>query len=214
MKKLMVLLFICPAFSSFGFDKISQAYLGLDLSQFNYMVSKKAAFNAGLFGQYKPFSFLSLNASMIVNNVYEERGQGYSQLEDYESHGFCFKAGFDLSLRISRNRKSRAFWGYNGAVINSRESGRFVLDNLYWSPHNYGYQLPSRTFYAAEWVLGFQFEGRKLVFRPQFYGLFNVHDKKISYNDEVAQGYRSPFIPGFGYVRGGINFILMYRLTE
>lgn len=187
---------------------------GIDLSQFVYFTGpNKKGFNGGAFYQFQPFRFLAFNASGFVNNVYWQRNQGYAELVDYESHGLAVKAGLELSLRLSRSKNSRLFFGYQEAMISYRESGRFFVDGLYWGVHERAFNLPARTYLATEWIFGFEFCKDKWIFRPQFYGMFADHDARISSHDEVVTGYKSPFIPGFGFIRGGVNLLLLYKLN-
>ncbi len=191
-----------------------QHQAGIDLSQLNYLVTtKKQGFNAGLFYQYQPFRFLSLNASVFSNHVFTKRRQGYRELVAYESRGTCFKLGFDVSLRLNRNKSTRVFWGYQKGLIHGRESGRFFAGNQYWGDHNFEYATKARNYLVTEWIFGFQFGNRNLVFRPQFYGMFAKDDDRISKRHDIVENYHSPFIPGYGFIRGGINFLLLYRLN-
>lgn len=207
-----ILMLYC--FNANAIDKVHQLSVGLDLSQFYYLTNIKPGFNAAVFGQYKPFRFLSLHASCFINNISDERRYGYSQLKDYENHGMCLKAGFDGSLRISRNRDFRAFMGLQFGAISFRESGRFELDNGYWDSHHYVFSTPSRAYQVAEFNIGLQYTKKNWIFRPQFYMFLAKDDKRVSYHNEIADGYYSPFVPGYGYQRKGVNFILMYRFNQ
>jgi len=201
------------SFNCHAIDKLNQLSLGIDLSQFNYYFNKKTGFNAAIVGQYKPYRFLGLNASCFINHIDDERKMGYPQLYDFKARGMCFKAGFDGSMRISRNRQLRAFMGLQLGVISFRESGRFVLENNYWGAHHYVFSSPYRTYQVAEFNAGLQFTKNKWTFRPQFYCFLGKEDKKVSYHNDIVEGYKSPFVPGYGYNRRGVNFIVMYRLN-
>jgi hypothetical protein len=214
MKVILITILILCGCNAHAIDKVNHLSIGLDLSQFYYFTNFKPRFNGAVIAQYKPCRFLAFNASCFINNIQDERRFGYSQLKDYENHGTCFKGGFDGSVRISRNREFRAFMGLQAAAVSFRESGRFELDNGYWGHHQSVFSTPSRTYGVGELNMGLQFMRKKWIFRPQFYMFLAKDDKKVSYHNDVNDGYRSPFVPGYGYNRRGVNFILMYSLGD
>jgi len=196
------------------FEKTNSLNLGVDISPLNYMVSeRKRAFNTGFFAQFKPYRFLSFNSSFFIHHVEDVRGQGYPNLTHYASQGHCAKLGFDISLRLNRKKTSRLFMGYQKAWVNYKESGNFILDNGYWGHHEKIFNTGYRDYLVTEFIAGFQFENKHWVFRPQVYNIFFKDDRKISYHDNIVQGYRSPFIPGFGFKRGGINLLFLYKIN-
>ncbi|MES2618524.1 MAG: hypothetical protein V4613_11640 [Bacteroidota bacterium] len=189
--------------------------LGLDISQFNYLIGTGSkGFNAGVCGQYQPYRFLSINTSLMHNSVNYQRGKWYDRLEKYHSEGVCFKLGFDLSVKISKGEKNtRAFFGYQGMITRYKESGQFEIDN-YWGKYTNTYETKIRQKLAREVIFGLQYNKKQWIIRPQIFSIFAMDDIRISPNDDIVKGYKSPFIPGFGFRRGGINLIVMYRLGK
>jgi hypothetical protein len=201
--------------SLFYVPKARQLNVGLDLSQFSYLLDqKKKELNVGIFAQYKPYYLLGFNTSLIYNHVRSPRSNGYKNLEDYHSRGTCLKLGFDLSIRLSRRKRdTRGFIGYQACLVGYKESGRFEIDN-YWGKYTSDFETRWRTGYAGEVIFGFQFLKGRWLLRPQVYIVFDNNDRRISRNDAVLNGYSSPFVPGFGYRRGGLNFILVCKLKQ
>jgi len=189
---------------------------GIDLSQFNYMLSQEKL-NLHIAGsvQYKPVYFFTINTVFGYNNTRDERGQGYAELEKYNSKGGYAKLGFDLSLGISpRYQNKRLFFGYQWGFLRFSESGEFVKKNPYWSDFKYPFIRDVKNYSAGEFVFGYQWISRIWGLRIQGYGMTLKSDNRISNDNSVVNGYRSPFIPGYGYSRGGVNLILLYRLGK
>ncbi len=209
-----ILLLSClPAYGQNYPVRINQWRIGADLSQFYYVFGAgKTDVNASICGQYKPFYFLSLNSSFIYNSVNNQMGKGYINLNDYHCNGASIKLGFDLSIKISRdNKNTRAFIGIHGLYTRYRESGNFEIDN-YWGKHVKMLETNPRHGFAKEFVFGIQFSKKRWSVRPQIYAIYVRDDQRISRNDNIAYEYYSPFVPGFGYDRVGLNLILFYNL--
>ena len=218
MKKLFLILFlfIClQGYSQQMFEKINMWHAGIDVGQFTYLVTtEKKGFNAAVTGQYKPFYFLALNSSFTYNDINRLRRNGYDKLVEYHSRGACLKLGFDVSVRLSRKeRNTRAFIGCQFLHTIYSESGRFQIEN-YWGDHIRTFEVKDRYINAGEIILGFQFAKKRWLLRPQFYFINLKDDIKFSNNDEIVKGYYSPFIPGFGFNRGGLNLIFAYRIGK
>ncbi|MEZ4804498.1 MAG: hypothetical protein R2852_03165 [Bacteroidia bacterium] len=196
------------------FNKSNILAVGLDLSQFNYMIEKKpSAMNFATSVHYKPFYFLSLNGAIGYNKTHSQREQGYSELIEYESKGSFAKFGFDLSLGLSkRYLDKRIFIGYQWSSLNFHESGIFERRNLYWSDLHIPYKRENHKFNAGELVLGYKAMKFRWGYRIQIYSMSSNKDIQISRSESPVSNFRSPFLPGYGYHRSGINFILMYRL--
>jgi hypothetical protein len=191
---------------------IQQFNAGIDLAQFTYNLHPETrGLNAGLFAQYKPFYFLGFHANLIYNNVRSQGSQDYYNLFDYQSRGTCLKLGSDLSLRLGvRRRDTRAFIGGQVSLVRYEESGRFQWEN-YWGEHDQPFNTGFSTAVAGEFLCGLQFQMKKCIFRTQFYIVSNPDNRYISSNDSVLEGYKSPFIPGLGYWRRGLNLVLLYK---
>lgn len=183
-------------------------YFGIDISQFNYYFGAgKKGFNMGICHSYKPLHFLSFNSSLTYNNVHYQHKKGYYNLTQYNSKGVCLKLGTDLSLRLSPSRKTRAFIGCQYGLLNFKESGVFTMPN-YWGTYDHYYQTKAKFYSAWEIIWGLKFNIKKVHIKMQLYSLFEYFDPLISYHDEVVEGYQTPFIPGYGFRRGGLNLIV------
>lgn len=200
------------AFPTKKYARINQLNVGLDLSQFNYFVGpNKKGFNGSAMAQYKPYYFLGFSASCFYNNVRFQRDQGYRDLLEYDCSGIGTKLGTELSLSLSRKKRdNRMFLGYQVAFVQFRESGLFVKQEQYWGNYYHGFNSKSKQFVANEIIGGFQFSKGKFKIRTQFYGIFFADDSRVSYDHDIIQGYRSPFLPGYGFKRGGLNLFLLY----
>jgi hypothetical protein len=204
----------CRAYAdSSSSPKIRQLNVGLDLAQFNYYLdTHKTGFNAGGFAQYKPYYFLGLNAALVYNNVHTTRSNGYFNLKSYNSRGICLKLGFDASVRLSRRKRdTRALIGFQSDLVAYKESGSFVIEN-YWGNHINTFETRTRLVRVTEINFGFQFLFGRCILRPQVYSIFGMDDESASRNESVMRNYSSPFIPGLGFRRGGLNLLLVYTL--
>lgn len=193
---------------------LGKHYVGLDICQFNYLAggSPRLA-NYAVMYQYRAFRFFNINASFFANNVHTKPAHNYVEMTEYASRGSCLKLGGQFNLRLSRNKASRIFLGYQGALIHYHETGSFLINRLYWGNHEYRFDKKYPNQLALEYIIGFQFGSERLVFQPQFYAMFDQHIRRVASHNEVLDGYRSPFIPGFGYRKAGINFLVLYRLN-
>lgn len=210
----IIFLYYIPAYALSAPFKLNQWNIGTDLSQALYIFGTgKKDFNASFCAQYKPFYFLSINTSLSHNSVNNQMGKGYLNLQDYHCRGISSKLGFDLSLGLSKvNKKTRIFIGLQGVFTRYSESGRFEIEN-YWGTHVKPLEMGIRKGLASEIIIGVQFSAKRWLVRPQFYAI-NIRDaKRISGNDKFITKYKSPFVPGFGYDRMGLNLIVLYSLN-
>lgn len=203
-------------FAQIKLENINHLGLGLDLSQFNYYVSSgKIGPNLGVVGYFKPFNFVSLNGGVYVNDINEQRGNGYSNLSDYRSVGTCFKIGPELSLRVLKNKGHRRLtWGYNYSLVSFRESGHFKIKEDYWGDHNYFFKTPNRSINLWEYTLGYQFTKERITVKTQVYAIFDSSDRKLREKNNNVEVYDPVFVPGYGFVRGGLNLNVYYRLSN
>jgi hypothetical protein len=84
-----------------------------------------------LFQYYLQFDFVKNNTWQIV------RKNEYRNLYDYNSKGFCFKYGYDFSVGITRDKRTRLFIGQQFGVLSYKETGDIDLNTLIWGNLNY-----------------------------------------------------------------------------
>ena len=193
---------------------LGKHYAGVDMCQFGYLAGGRPMLsNYAIMYQYRAFRFFNINASFFSNNVHTKPVGNYVEMTEYASRGLCFKLGGQFNLRLSRNKASRIFLGYQGALIHYQETGNFAINQLYWGNHKYSFDKKYPNQFAMEYIIGFQFGRERIVFQPQIYAMFDRHIRKVSSHNEVLDGYRSPFIPGFGYKKAGLNFLILYRFN-
>lgn len=197
------------------FQKSNEWSAGLDISQFNYFINPgKKGLNMGIIGQYRPYRFLSLNGALIRNYTGAQRGQAIGYLNEYISKGSCIKLGFDVSLKIGKSpHGTRLFFGYQGMAIRYNEAGRFEKTN-YWGTYTQNFETETKTVFAREVIFGLQFRSGRITIRPQVYSIFLKDDIRISHDNTIVEGYKSPFVPGLGFRRSGLNFIMLYRFGQ
>lgn len=217
--KYFILFFVCSiSYKSNAeknvFELIELWSVGTDLSQFNYYVTgQKQGLNFATQLQYKPFRFLTFNNVLGYNEVNDERGQGFVSLNQYNSKGAYVKLGFDVSLGIARYKpNNRFFIGYQWGYLRFSESGVFQMGNLYWSNFNLPYTRQKASYSAHEFIFGYQWIKDNWGIRIQGYAMHDKPNAKISKPNGIIDGYKSPFIPGYGYRRGGVNVILLFPI--
>jgi hypothetical protein len=198
-------------FAKLPFPKIPlvhQHMIGVDLAQLNYYVGPNDDnFNFGINYQYQPVRFLSINSALIYNHVNYQRSKYYNNLYNYNSKGVCFKLGYDVSLSLSKDKKTRLFIGHQLGFVNYKETGEIIVKNQ-WGDYHQQFSYQHKTKHATEIILGIKTHIKKVQLIFQFYSMFLPSDKRVSTHDKIASGYRSVFIPGYGFKRGGLNLIL------
>jgi hypothetical protein len=186
-------------------------FLGFDVAQFNYLVNDHPkTLNFGINYQYRPVRFFSLNAALIYNHVNFVRKNEYRNLYDYNSKGFCFKYGYDFSVGITRDKRTRLFIGQQFGVLSYKETGDIDLNTLIWGNLNYqeSFSQKHSPSHASELVLGLKTNVRKVHLIFQFYMMSNKSDDRVSSHDKIAEGYKSIFLPGYGFRRNGLNLVI------
>ncbi len=186
-------------------------FLGFDMAQFNYLVNDHPrTLHFGVNYQYRPVRFLSLNSALIYNHVNFVRKNEYRNLYDYNSKGLCFKYGYDFSVGITRDKRTRLFIGQQFGVLRYKESGNIDLNTVIWGNLNYqeSFSQQHKTYHASELILGLKTNVKKVHLIFQFYIMSNNSDKKVSSHDEIAEGYKSIFLPGYGFRRNGLNLVI------
>jgi hypothetical protein len=198
-------------FAKLFFPKIPlvhQHLFGVDLAQLNYYAgSNEKNFNFGINYQYRPVRFLSLNTALIYNHVNYQRSNQYQNIYDYNSKGICFKLGYDVSLGLSNDKKTRLFIGHQLGILNFKETGDIKIKNFWGDYNKYFFNKP-KTSHATEIIVGVKTNIKKAHLIFQFYSMFLPSDSRVSTQDEIAYGYKSIFLPGYGFKRGGLNLIL------
>jgi hypothetical protein len=190
---------------------VHQHLIGLDLAQINYYTAQENLYlNIGVNYQYRPVRFLSLNSSLIFNDMNKFVSNEYENLYDYKSKGICFKYGYDVSLGLSNDKKTRLFIGQQFGILNYSESGNVILrefgqrDNYYQQ----NFSKKHQTSYGSELILGLKTNINKTFLLFQMYFMTEKSDKRVSSRDEIAYGYQSVFLPGYGFKRHGLNLII------
>lgn len=219
MKRISVVLFLLVSELSaqklFNLEPLNTLNVGVDFSQVLYYVSSKGTgVNLGVSAQYKPYNFVELNASIISNHVRKQGGIRHYNAFEYYSKGYCVKIGATLSARISQKyRTKRIFLGWNTAFASIEEKGSFSFPDLYWSPYVFNIESKRSFIGLDEIVCGLQFPIKKTLLKIQLYSILAKDEARISYikNDQIGRFY-SPFIPGFGYRRGGLNLMLLFPI--
>lgn len=130
MKKGLLLalcLYVLPVFAQgVNIDSSKQVLLGVDLTQWTYFVSPhKTGLNIGLCGQYKILKQLSLSSALYFNDVSNSRGNGYINMSDYRSRGYCIKLGVQTGVKLYSTARSRhsLVTSLSYGRVNFRESG-------------------------------------------------------------------------------------------
>ena len=219
MKKSMCLLLLLTFLVNLsGFslrpNKSRKYGLGMDLVQPFYMLdSRKNGLNCAFAGMYKPYNFLSLNASVFYNQINYDKKSAYRNLSDYSSIGTCFKLGPELSLKVGRRKKivRRLGWGYNYGLLNFREKAHIVIHDPVWGDYDVDFKTPQKRFGVWEYYFNYQLEVKTWMLKFQVFGLFNSSSRNINDNTRMFSDYKSIFVPGYGYNRGGINLFVYYK---
>ncbi|HEY1046085.1 MAG TPA: hypothetical protein VGF79_06560, partial [Bacteroidia bacterium] len=120
----------------------------------------------------------------------------------------------ELSFRVARNKYKRLCFGFMYNLISYRESGVFIIEEPYWGDYVYEFNSVKNSFSTYTFNIAYQFGRKNWQMKVQLYDvLYNSAFGKMKNND-VVEGFTSPFIPGLGYRSGGINLLLYFNLTK
>lgn len=221
MKKGLLLalcLYVLPVFAQgVNIDSSKQVLLGVDLTQWTYFVSPhKTGLNIGLCGQYKILKQLSLSSALYFNDVSNSRGNGYINMSDYRSRGYCIKLGVQTGVKLYKTARSRhsLVTSLSYGRVNFRESGVLNTRSKYWGDDVKIFSTSAKIADCMEWAFGYEFTGVKRSFKFQYYTMFMAYDSKEIVDNSIAAGYRSVFLPGYGFYKMGLNCIYSFNLAS
>jgi len=221
MKRTLILLISMQAFSilaqQVNIDSSKQILVGMDLTQLTYFVSPhRTGLNIGLNGQYKLLKQLTATTAFYFNDVSNSRGHGYINMSDYKSRGYCLKLGVQTGVKLYSAPRSRhsLIVGLNYGKSSFRESGIMVTRSKYWGDYYVPFNTSAKEADCLEMTMGYEFVGVKRSFKVQFYTMYLADDNKGVIDDTVAVGYRTVFLPGYGYNKMGLNCIYSFNLAS
>ena len=197
------------------FDSTKCTYLGTDLSQLNnYRYKQNTGIHFGLNGHYKVYKQFSLTSSLYYNDI-NRNLTVYKNIKDYRSQGYCFKLGVQSGFKIKEghSRLSMVF-GFNYAKVKFRESGSIQSPESYWGDYFHTFRTPLKNADCTELNAGFQIDSKDFGFKVLLYAMIDSYGNKWLRDDDIAENYKSWFVPGYGYFKHGINLMVFAKLNN
>lgn len=215
---LLIFAFVsCSVFAQrVSIDSSKQILVGLDISQLSYYLSPhKSGLNIGINGQYKLLKQLSATGGFYFNDVSNSRGNGYINMSDYRSRGYCLKLGIQTGVRVYSAIRSRhsVVMGLSFGTVNFRESGLMVTRSKYWGDYYQPFSTSAKNVNSIEFNLGYEFVGLKRSFKLQYYNMLFQYNSSYM-NNSIANRYYSVFVPGYGFFGFGLNCIYSFNIAD
>ncbi len=213
-----LILFLCFYYVSYGnktpffnFNSIHKHSFSIDASQLFYIFNNNSPkLNLGLSYHYRPINSLSINSSFFYNAIDRQGDRGYDGLSEYLNKGICIKSGYDISISISKDKKTRLFFGNQFCFIRSKEIGKLEI-NYYWGNYKAKIESQNKNNFAFETIFGLKKYYKNYFYSIQVYNLSLNRHRIISKREDFLKDYRTPFVPGFGYRSGGVNLLIGYQ---
>ncbi len=188
--------------------------IGAELIEPISMFSPMNRPNFALGGYYKPYRFATLNASFFYNKQSWESNSKSAGMTKYTFRGSCYKIGPELSIGIRpmNKYKKRIGLAYNICFLNFMEEAHIIFREPVWGNLEKDFKTPYKKFVALEYDFTYQIESKRWLYKFQIYTMFNNSSRKISNEQQLIEGHKAEYVPGFSSGRGGVNFFVYFKL--